>query len=386
MINIYFVSVNNKNMKKLFKNKAFILLIPITILMIYSILNMINAGYIMNQYSNYYIKQLLWFAIGFFIVGLIYKFNIVNIFKYSYFLYALNVLLLILVLFFGKEVNGARAWFDLSYFSFQPSEFMKLSLILTLANVSNSLKFRTIRNELIFIMKVIVLTLIPSILTFLQPDTGAVIIYFIIALVILFAARIRTRWFVISLGILLVFSFSFFYFYHNYQDQFINIFGTSFFYRMDRLIEFSDGRGMQIENALTAIGSAGWFGSGIRTVAIYFPEAPTDFIFALSISNFGFFGAIIILLSYLFMFIILIKLFKKIKKKERKMFIIAFLGMFLYQTIQSVLMNIGLMPIIGITLPFLSYGGSSTLLYFICIGLIIKFSRNQKEKYPNWIF
>ena len=372
-------------MRKLIYDKNITILIPILILAIFSILNMMNAGNILVSYGSYYYKQILWFIIGFCIVFASLKFNVGEIFRFSYFLYGINVILLVLVLFFGKEINGTRAWFDLSYFSFQPSELMKLSLLLSLANLANSLRFRTIKNELKFIFKVIVLTIIPSILTFLEPDTGAVLIYFIIATFILFASRIRVRWFVFSLIMMVIIGFSFFYFYQNYQDEFIKIFGTSFFYRMDRIMLFKEGSGMQIENALIAIGSAGLLGTGINTVPIYFPEAPTDFVFALSISNFGFLGGLVMLSCYFAIFLFIIKLIKKTSKKEIKIFMIGFLGMFLFQTTQSILMNIGLIPIIGITLPFLSYGGSSTLLYFTGMAIILGLS-GRKEKYPYWIF
>ena len=371
-------------MKRLVKKNYFIL-IPIIILMVFSLLNMYNAKYIMSTYSTYFIKQILWFMIGFLIIIACSKYNLENIFSFSYFLYGINVFLLLLVLFLGKEINGTKAWFDLAYFSFQPSELMKLSLLLTLSNLANSLRMRTIRNEWKFIVKVIILTLIPSILTFLEPDTGSVIIYFVIALVVLFACRIRIRWFIFAFLIILFLGFLFFYTYYNFEELFTKILGTSFFYRIDRIISFTNGEGMQIENALIAIGSAGLFGSGINKVSIYFPESPTDFIFASSVSVFGLIGALIILLCYLVLFIILMSLIKNTSKKEIKIFITGINGMFLYQVVQSVLMNIGLMPIIGIPLPFLSYGGSSTLLYFTCIALIINLS-GKKEKYPYWIF
>ena len=340
--------------------------------MIFSVLCMVNSRLIMFQYENYYFKQILWFIIGFLTVIIISRIKREYFFKYAYIIYGINILFLVLVLLFGKEVNGAKAWFDMAYFSFQPSEFMKLSLLLALCNLANSLRLRTIRNELKFIGKAIILTVIPAILTFIQPDTGAVIIYFIITATVLFASCIRYRWFIIGATLLFASLLSLFFIYNNYQDFFVRIFGSSLFYRMDRILLFNEGTGMQIENAKIAIGSAGLLGNGINTLPVYFPEAPTDFIFALLISNFGFAGALIVILSYIMIFLWLLKEIKRTLKKEYKIFMTAFLGMFLFQTMGSIFMNIGLLPVIGITLPFLSYGGSSLLLYFICIGMILK--------------
>jgi len=354
------------------RNKTVQLFIPIIILMSFSILCMINSRLILAQYENYYFKQILWFIIGFLAVIVISKIKRIHFFKYSYIIYGINILFLVLVLFFGKEVNGAKAWFDMAYFSFQPSEFMKLSLLLILCHLSNSLRLRTIKNELKFIGKAILLTIIPAILTFVQPDTGAVIIYFIITTAVLFASCIRYRWFIIGATLLFTSLAALFFLYHNYQDFFLEIFGSSLFYRIDRIMLFNEGSGMQIENAKIAIGNAGIFGNGINSPPIYFPEAPTDFIFALLISNFGYLGALIIIISYIFIFIWFIKVIKRTPKKEHKIFITAFLAMFLFQVMGSILMNIGLLPVIGITLPFLSYGGSSLLLYFICIGMTLK--------------
>ena len=338
---------------------------------------MINAKYIMTDYENYYFKQITWFILGFILIIAISNFKSKYFFKLSSIFYLINVILLILVLFFGKEINNTKAWFDLKYLSYQPSETMKLALILFLSSIVSNTEIKKLKDEFILIIKVLIITLIPAILTFLEPDTGAVIIYIVIALIILFASTIKLRWFVIGLIIILLGLGSFIYLYLNYQDIFINIFGTSFFYRMDRILEI--GNGLQIENALTAIGSSGIFGTGIKTVAIYFPEAPTDFVFALTISNFGYLGGLIVILTFIFFFIVLLLQIKKQNKKENKLFIIAFLAMFIFQVAQNILMNLGITPIIGITLPFISYGGTSTLLYFLCIAIIISMMLEKKK-------
>ena len=218
----------------------------------------------------------------------------------AYIFYLVGVLLLVLVLFFGKEINNARCWFVIPYIgSFQPSEFMKIFLIITLSRMINDYNeeknSNNINEEFKFLLKVLVVVGIPSILTFIEPDTGAVIIYFIITIVMLFIGGIRARWFIFTLSILLVIGAIFLGIYFLNQDLFIEIFGTSFFYRMDRILNWSNSTGLQLTNGLTAIGSAGITGHGFNNTPIYFPEMQTDFIFAVFSSNFGFIGALLLI-------------------------------------------------------------------------------------------
>ena len=342
---------------------------------------MSNAALISSQYENHLMRQIMWYSIGYIIVILFLFINPKWLFKYSFYFYLINVLLLILVLFFGKEINGARAWFDFKLISYQPSETMKLTLLIHLIYYSSNTKIHTFKDEFKFIFKVLLITLIPSILTFLEPDTGAVVIYFIIALVILLFSKIRKRWFITLFVIAIISIVLFFSLFFYYQDTFVNIFGTSFFYRIDRLIDFKNGSGMQLENALTAMGVSGTYGNGFQKFTLYFPEAPTDFIFALMVTNFGFIGALIVIIACLALNLILLLIVFKNKDVKIRLLAICLFAIFLFQQAQNILMNVGLMPIIGIPLPFLSYGGTNLIVFFIMLGLLIKMLI-IKEKYP----
>ena len=130
-----------------------ILFIPIIILIIMSLLNMYKIGINNNSYKSYLLKQSIWFSIGFIVMLIIMFIKPNKIFKYSKYLYYFNVLLLILVLFFGKTINGSRAWFDFHYFSFQPSELMKYSLTLYLSNIMSNFKKHDFKTEIKFILK-----------------------------------------------------------------------------------------------------------------------------------------------------------------------------------------------------------------------------------------
>ncbi len=365
-------------MKQKINLKNLYLYIPLIVIMIISFLNMYNAQLLSHNYQNHLIKQIIWYLLGFLTMFIISKIKIKKLFKYSFVLYLVSIVLLIFVLFFGKEINGARAWISLKYFNFQPSELAKLTLTLYLSEVVANTKIKNTKDEINLILKVLIITLIPSLLVFLEPDTGAILIYFLIAGVILITSNIRKRWFIPIVIIVLIIIVFFFYYYFTNPDILIKIIGTSFFYRVERILSFTNGTSLQLENALVAIGSSSFFGSGLGNISLYIPEAPTDFIVAFTISNFGYLAAIIVLIAFLIIDIYLIYNYFKINNKTTKYFFIGFISMFFFQQFENILMNIGLMPIIGIPLPFLSYGGTTLLIYFTFIGIILNLKKTER--------
>jgi len=364
-------------MKKIINCDNLLIFIPLIILMIISFFCMYQAKFIKGIYLMHLKKQILWYTVGFILIIILQKIKVKALFNYSSYFYWIGNLLLVLVLFLGKEINGARAWFDLRLFNFQPSEFVKISLLFYLIELSMSFRNGDL-SEYKFLFKSIIATIIPSLLVFLEPDTGAIIIYLLLLFSVLIFSGIQKKWFVIGFSLLFFIITIFFYLYFFNQDILINLIGTSFFYRTDRLINFQSGSGMQLNNALTTIGNAGILGSGIQESILYVPEFPTDFVFTLSISIFGFIGGIIILLCY---FILNSKFINKIfntHNYQYKLFINGFVFIFIYQQMQNILMNIGLFPIMGIPLPFLSYGGSNMIIYFFFLGIIINITKKTR--------
>ncbi len=347
--------------------KKYNILIPIAIIMIFSLLNMVNASLLDDIYNDHFLKQLMWFTSGFLIIFIIQKFNINFFFNKSLYIYLFGIFLLILVLFIGKDINGSKAWFSFGFISFQPSEFMKLALALYFSYYTYEYNTSNKNSDFLFLLKLSILFLIPSFLVFIEPDTGAIIFFFIIYIVSIFSSKINKKWIIILLICIFILISFFVYLYFFHSKTLINVLGTSLFYRIDRLINFSNN--YQLENALTLIGSSSFFGSGLNNITLYVPEAPTDFIFAFNIGNFGFFGALLVLVSYLFIFVIL---FEKLKKANNKLFTLILLSLITFQFFYNTFMNLGLLPIMGIPLPFLSYGGSSLLIYFIFVGIFIK--------------
>ena len=363
------------------------ILIPICMMAIISIITIYSAlTYTSSELGNLALKQGIWYIVGIGLVAFLIHMKNEYLYRHTIFLYIFGNILLLGLLLFAEPVNNSKCWFSIpGVGTIQPSEFMKIFIMLMLAtmihNFRSDYKNPTVGQEFIFILKTLGIVLIPSVLTFLQPDTGAVIIYLIIYFCMMFASGIRIRWFLIAGGVLALLLSCIFGLFFLKQDLFIDLFGTNLFYRFERIFNWQSGTGLQLENALAAIGSAGIFGHGFNETPIYFPESSTDFIFAVFASNFGLFG-VIILLGIIVYFDVQIILLAKRKILDTDKYILAgIVGMLLFQQVQNIGMTVGLLPITGITLPFISYGGSSLLSYMILVGIILNISMEKEKHY-----
>ena len=363
------------------------ILISLFLMAIISIITIYSAlTYTSKSLGNLALKQSIWYGIGSILVLVMLRVKNSFLYRNSLFLYIFGNVLLILLLLFGTPINNSKCWFTIpGVGSIQPSEFMKIFVMLILARMihdfRSTYKKPTVLQEFIFILKSLVIVLIPSILTFLQPDTGAVIIYLVIYFVMMFASGIRIRWFVLAFlviggilgGILGNYFFK--------EELFIDLFGTSIFYRLDRLFDWKNGSGLQLENALASIGSAGLFGHGFNKTPLYFPESSTDFIFAVFASNFGLVGVLALLGIIIYFDLNVIRLAKRKIDDTDKYILAGIVGMLLFQQIQNIGMTVGLLPITGITLPFISYGGSSLLSYMLLVGILLNISMEKARVY-----
>ncbi len=327
-------------------------------------------------------RQIIWYFCGFLLIYFVLKTNNQFFYNLIWPLYIFNNLLLLSLLLFAEPINNAKRWFSISFIgTFQPSEFMKIILIIFIAillnNFNNQIKTPTLKEETYFLLKVFGIVAIPSFLTLLQPDTGVVIIYLVLTFTMLFVSGIRSRWF-ISLGIFLIATITAIItlFFVN-VNLFIKILGTDFFLRVDRLLDWQSQTGFQLEHGKTAIGVGNLTGSGLGNTPIYFPEAQTDFIFAVFANNFGFIGIIGLFLLFAIFYYILIKI--AISTNYQNQYLIAgFIGILFYQQVQNIGMTFGLLPLTGITLPFISAGGSSLISYMFLVALVINIANEKK--------
>ena len=346
-----------------------ILLMIISLFMIYSA-SFIWAEYKFNNPFKYVINQGIFVIIGIILLLVVSNINYKLYNKKASLILITCLILLILVLIPGLGIvrNGSRSWFGIGSFSIQPSEFTKIGLIIfTSKYLSRSNKFLKDLKKGVFPILIILFLVFGLIM--LEPDFGSGMIIVLTIIAMLFIAGVNMKFF-LGLGLLGV----------------IGIIGLIIIapYRMDRITSFinpwSDplGTGFQIIQSLYAIGPGGLFGVGYlnsRQKSFYLPEPQTDFIFSIIAEEFGIVGALVIIL----LFSILLIRALKISLRQEDLFSKYLSFGLTFQLIVQVIMNlsvvIGLIPVTGVTLPFLSYGGSSLLTSLIAIGILLNISK-----------
>ncbi len=289
---------------------------------------------------------------------------------------------------FAHSVNGATSWLNFPVIgTLQPSEFMKVVLIVICAyEIREHNEEKTdysFSSDIELFIKILKWALAPLLLILLQPDTGIFIIIGFSLAIMLACSGIRKEWIIytaITVGILVVL---FLYLFFFQQNLFSSIFGES--YRLQRIygwLAMEDdilGSGMQLYQALLAIGSAGLMGHGLQSSVIPLTEAHTDFIFSVIGLNFGFIGCLGVILLCLALDFKILQIALRTKNQTEKIILCGFIGMLIFQQIQNIGMVIGLLPITGITLPLISYGGSSVLSYMLVFGIVMNVSSKAKK-------
>ena len=353
------------------------LIISVILLMVISLFMIYSASYVWAQYKfnnpfKYVINQGIFCLIGLILLFFVSKIDHKVYYNKASTILLICIILLILVLIPGLGIvrNGSRSWFGIGGFSIQPSEFSKLGLIIfTSKYLSKSNKFLKNYKKGVFPILFILLFIFGLIM--LEPDFGTGMIIVVTIISLLYVSGVDMKFFII-LFILGIFG----------------IIGLIIIapYRMDRITSFinpwSDplGTGFQIIQSLYAIGPGGLFGVGYlnsRQKAFYLPEPQTDFIFSIIAEEFGIVGTIIILT----LFGIILYRGIKIAIKQENLFSKYLAFGLIFQLIVQVIMNlsvvIGLIPVTGVTLPFMSYGGSSLLTSLIGIGILLNISKTE---------
>lgn len=340
------------------------------LLMIYSS-SSIWAEYKFNDSYKFLKTQGIFLVIGYFIIYIISKIPYQTYLKYSNIILISCIVLLILVLIpgIGSIRNGSRSWFGIGSLGIQPSEFAKIGIIIFAAKYLTNNKMKDITHSVLPILCVVILVFG---LIMLQPDFGTGIIIVVTIIVLLFISGVKMSFF-IKLGVI----------------GLIGIIGLIIIapYRLKRIVSFinpwadSLGSGFQIIQSLYAIGPSGLLGTGLGNSIqkhFYLPEPQTDFIFSIISEELGFMGVLIV--TTLFIIIIYRGIETSIKQEDNFAKYLSFGLIFslAFQTILNLMVVVGLIPVTGVTLPFLSYGGSSLLVSMTNIGIILNISKHRK--------
>ncbi len=353
-----------------------ILFLVVLLLSIFGLLMIYSSSSIWSEYkfgdSFHYLKyQSIFFIIGIILIFIMSKVDYKLYYKYSNIILIVSFILLVLVLIpgIGSIRNGSRSWFGIGSFGIQPSEFCKISLIIfTSKYLSKSSDF--IKKYFKGIIPIILIKLLFFALIMLQPDLGTATIMFISIIAILFISGADMKFF-IGGGILGI----------------LGVVGLIIIapYRMDRITSFINpwkdplGTGFQMIQSLYAIGPSGLLGTGyLNSIQkhFYLPEPQTDFIFSIILEEFGILGAIIVVGLFFLLLYRGIKISNKCSDSFGKYLSFGIIFQLIFQAIMNLSVVVGLIPVTGVTLPFLSYGGSSLLISMASIGIVLNISMN----------
>lgn len=294
----------------------------------------------------------------------------------SNYLYLLGIIVLIIVLVFGKTVRGTRGWFYFGSFNFQPVEFIKIILIIFLARFFSALAIQ-IRPWKHLILSGLG-SLLFIILILIQPDFGSALILLLIWLVMVVIAGFNKKHFLVTALILLtVLSGLWLFSFRDYQKQRVFTFLNPSFDSLNQ--------GYNVAQAIIAVGAGQLTGRGIgfgsQSQLKFLPEAQNDFIFAIISEELGFLGVLLVVLFFAIFFYRCLSSLKKVNNDFGIFFILGAMGLIFMEMFINIGMNIGILPVIGISLPFVSYGGSAILSAFVLVGIIESIIIRSKINY-----
>ncbi len=354
------------------KELDYVLLISVLILSFISLIVMYSTdgGEILYHTKSHFSKLVIFFPL----MIIVAFFNIKFWHTFAYFFYLIIILLLVWVSFFGLKVSGSQRWMDLYLFVLQPSELMKISVILCLAKFYHRIKIENV-NSLTGIIFVLTIILIPTIFVVSQPDLGTSVLIALSGLIVLWLGGVRIKYFIFSLITFLI------------SLPFIISFLKP--YQKLRILTFLDpdrdplGAGYQIIQSKIAIGSGGLDGKGFlkgtQSYLDFLPEKHTDFIFTLFSEEFGFIGSIALLILYTIIIIRIIRIGAISRSNFSKLFCFGFAFSIFIYIVVNLSMVLGLLPIVGSPLPIMSYGGSSMLATMIGFGIVLSAKVNHKQ-------
>jgi rod shape determining protein RodA len=329
-----------------------------------------------GQRANFpiFAKQTIWIAVGTLAFVVVASLDYHKLARLSYILYGLGLVLLVIVMISGKTSRGAQRWISLGPVAVQPSEFVKMPLLLMLST------YYATQTRGGWLYRVIVpgLLALPGFLLILkQPDLGSSLSFLAIYITLLLAVGVKSKAFgLVLLSALMIFPFAW-----------GELWGSLHDYQKERILSFVDpaydpgGKGYQGLQSRIAVGSGELMGKGLhggtQTQFKFLPEGHTDFVFAVFAEEWGFFGAIILIMLFLTLFLLGLDIASKAKDMLGALLAVGVVGMLVFNVVVNIGMTVGLAPIVGIPLPLLSYGGSATIMTMAALGLLLSVKRRR---------
>lgn len=344
---------------------------------------------------NYIPRQVIYYGIlAFIILGVMY-FDMELYKNITWYLYGFGILLLVVLIFMpegknqiGEVINGAKSWYHTPLGNIQPSEFMKTFYILACAKTislhNEQYYLRTMKTDLYLLIKLFGLLAVPFLLILDQPDLGSALVFIAITSALILVSGIS--WFIITVllamgtamaGLVIWMVF-------NMQDFLKNMFGIEP-YKLGRIFSWLDphtyasGEGFQLISSMNSIGSGEVFGKGYLNREVYVVENHTDFIFTVIGEEWGFIGASFVICLYFILMYHLIRIAMRVKDPYSAYVCMGIIAMITFHVFENIGMTIQLLPITGIPLPFISYGGSSLMGNALALGLIFSMHFHHQD-------
>jgi rod shape determining protein RodA len=324
--------------------------------------------------APYYLKQLIWISLGAAAFLVMWVWDYHSLARLAYPAYALVLLMLFFVLFEGRASKGAQRWIALGPFSFQPSEFAKLVLILVLAHYYSKAP------RVGWLQRVIMpgLLMLPGLLLILkQPDLGSGLSFVAVYAAMLLMVGVRSQ----ALGVMLLFSVMLFPF------AWEGVWGSLHDYQRQRIMAFVNpdydpgGKGYHALQSKIAIGSGELTGKGLfggtQSQLKFLPEGHTDFVFAVYAEEWGFLGVLVLLALFIALIWLSLEIASKAKDQLGALLAVGIVSMLCFCVVVNIGMTAGMFPIVGIPLPLVSYGGSATIMTMASLGLLLNVKRRR---------
>lgn len=353
--------------KRLFKDFDYIILISIFSIFFLGIFSLYSASFhkIATLGKNLLLAQAIWMACGFVLSLFILSQNYLKLTSIAYPIYFLSLFVLVVVLIIGEVRLGAQRWIEFMGFGFQPSEFAKITYIFALANYLGSRKTRSYALSDLFVPAV--MTLVPMVFILKQPDLGTALIFVPVALAMLYVWGLKMKHLLWAAAIGISASPLFWLFLKGYQKKRLLVFLNP---GIDPL-----GAGYTVIQSKIAIGSGGFFGKGwlggTQNQLRFLPESHTDFIFSVLGEEWGFIGTFVVVVLFAVIIMRSYLIAHRTNNLFGKLSVTGLTTMLAFQVVINLLMTMGFMPVVGIPLPLVSYGGSSLIVTMISLAVIL---------------